>query len=125
MHDSQALLSYHALLWVLEVGDLTKLLLDAVADGPSCLVIGYVQEGLTVTVAPLLTLFADPIRVACFARVVCICLAGVFSEVQSHAFKRFVAGKFHWPARNHYHTALCQSVGRKRCANVLYDSLLA
>ena len=125
MHDSQARLSYHALLWVLEVGNLTKLLLDTVADGPSRLVIRYVQESLVVAVAPFLTLFADPVGVACFTGVVCICLAGVFSEVQSHAFKRFVAGEFHGPARNHYHTALGQSVGRKRCTNVLYDSLLA
>ena len=125
MHDSQARLSYHALLWVLEVSNLTKLLLDAVADGPSRLVIGYVQEGLMVAVAPLLTLFTDPVGVACFTGVICICLAGVFSEVQSHAFERFVAGKFHGPTRNHYHTALGQSVGRKRCTNVIYDSLLA
>ena len=46
--------------------------------------------------ASLLTGFADPIRVACFAGEVSICLAGILIEVQSHALERLIACELHW-----------------------------
>ena len=55
-----------------------------IAKGSGPEVIRHVQESLVTCVAPLLTFFADPVRVACFARVVCICLASLFVEVQRH-----------------------------------------
>ena len=75
--------------------------------------------------ASLLTGFADPIRVACFAGEVSICLAGILFEVQSHALERLIACELHWATRDHNNTALSQSIGCKRCVYMINDSLLA
>ena len=75
-------------------------------------------------VAPLLALFADPVRIARLARVVGDLALVILLEVECDALQRLIARKHNWTTTDHDHTALGEIVRRKWSLDIIDYSLL-